>query len=226
MKKFILLSSKEWHDDLFEKLKESTDDEWVRIIDKKDLNLENLKIISPDKIFIPHWSHIIADEIFTNFECVVFHMTDLPYGRGGSPLQNLIVNGFTTTKISALKVRQGIDTGDIYLKSDLDLQGTAKEIFIRASNVMFEMILFLLKNEIEPQPQIGTIVNFKRRGPNDSDVKQIETTASIYDYIRMLDCDGYPKAFIETDSIKFEFSNATFDKDNNEIFANVRIIQK
>ncbi len=25
------------------------------------------------------------------FECVCFHMTDVPYGRGGSPLQNLII---------------------------------------------------------------------------------------------------------------------------------------
>ena len=29
-------------------------------------------------------------EIHENYKCIIFHMTDLPFGRGGSPLQNLI----------------------------------------------------------------------------------------------------------------------------------------
>ena len=32
-------------------------------------------------------------------------MTDLPYGRGGSPLQNLIIRGFESTKISAIEFK-------------------------------------------------------------------------------------------------------------------------
>ena len=51
----------------------------------------------------------IPTEIFTSFECIVFHMTDLPYGRGGSPLQNLIVRGHKKTKVSALKVVKEVD---------------------------------------------------------------------------------------------------------------------
>ena len=43
-------------------------------------------------------------------------MTDLPYGRGGSPLQNLIANKIYDTKISAIRAEGGIDTGRIYLK--------------------------------------------------------------------------------------------------------------
>ncbi len=51
---------------------------------------------------------------FFNFNCVVFHMTDLPFGRGGSPLQNLISRGIYKTKISAIKVVKEIDAGPIY----------------------------------------------------------------------------------------------------------------
>ena len=43
-------------------------------------------------------------------------MTDLPYGRGGSPLQNLILKGKKTTKITAFKMIDKIDAGPIYLK--------------------------------------------------------------------------------------------------------------
>jgi len=63
-------------------------------------------------------------------------MTDLPLGRGGSPLQNLIERGIEKTKISALKVEDGVDTGDIFIKEPLNLKGTAEEIFNGILNIM------------------------------------------------------------------------------------------
>ena len=67
-------------------------------------------------------------------------MTDLPYGRGGSPLQNLIQRGHNTTMLTALRCNEGCDTGDIYLKRSLSLCGTAEEIFIRADTIIEQMI--------------------------------------------------------------------------------------
>ena len=99
---------------------------------KEDFTIERIDLISPIKIFIPHWSYIIPPSIFEEYECIVFHMTDLPYGRGGSPLQNLIVRGLTSTKLSALRVEAGLDTGPVYLKTDLSLLGTAEEIIYQS----------------------------------------------------------------------------------------------
>ena len=56
-------------------------------------------------------------------------MTDLPFGRGGSPLQNLITRGISKTKISALRCNEEIDAGPIYLKRPLSLHGSAEEIY-------------------------------------------------------------------------------------------------
>ncbi len=66
---------------------------WL-VTDKKSLTYEKVNDFKPEYIFFPHWSWIIPSEIYENFKCIVFHMTDLPYGRGGSPLQNLISRGF------------------------------------------------------------------------------------------------------------------------------------
>jgi methionyl-tRNA formyltransferase len=44
-------------------------------------------------ISLLHWSWKVSDEVVGRFECVCFHITDVPFGRGGSPLQNLIVQG-------------------------------------------------------------------------------------------------------------------------------------
>ena len=222
MNNFILLSTKLWHTNLFEKLSINVDQNWIWINKKEDFSYRNIEKINPIKIFIPHWSYIIPEEIFSNFECIVFHMTDLPYGRGGSPLQNLIVRGFESTKISAIRVQDGIDTGDVYLKEDLNLSGSAEEIFKRGNFIIEKMIAKILEKKIEPIPQSGKVTEFKRRRPEQSNIERLDNINKVYDYIRMLDADGYPKAFIENEFFKFEFTNAQLNE-NEEIIATVKI---
>ncbi|MBW1293894.1 formyltransferase family protein [Aquimarina litoralis] len=226
MNNFVVLSEKTWNTRLVENLKKNIPDaQWLLINNKSDFLLENLKKINPSKIFIPHWSYIIPAEIFSSFECIVFHMTDLPYGRGGSPLQNLIVRGHKKTKVSALKVVKELDAGPIYLKQELDLYGTAEEIFIRTNETIEEMIVKIVSNNLSPIEQEGEPVFFKRRKPAMSEIAQIDEIGKLYDHIRMLDAEGYPKAYFENDHFKFEFTRASL-KSNNTILADVRIIKK
>lgn len=222
---YIILSEKSWNAELVQELSSKTEDNWLLISTKEDFNESNLKKINPDKIFIPHWSYIIPAVIFDSFICVVFHMTDLPYGRGGSPLQNLIVRGHEKTKISALQVEEDLDTGDVYLKKELSLSGTAQEIYERANEVIRGMILEIVSDNLEPVEQQGEPTIFKRRKPAMSSLKELESLDEVYDYIRMLDADGYPHAFLETENCKFEFRKVS--KTNNDTLeAYVRIIKK
>ncbi len=194
------------------------------INEKHELSFEKLNELKPDYIFFPHWSYIISKKIFKNFNCIVFHMTDLPYGRGGSPLQNLIMRGHTETVISALKVEEGIDTGPIYLKKSLSLAGTAEEIFLRAGQIILKMIEEIIKNKIIPVTQEGEVTVFTRRTPNESNIQNIADMETLYNHIRMLDAETYPKAFIETNFLKFEFSRASLKIDG--IIADVKITKK
>ena len=225
MNNYILLSTKKWHNGLFQNLSKNDNQNWIWIKKKEDFIYSNIKKINPCKIFIPHWSYIIPKDIFLNYECIVFHMTDLPYGRGGSPLQNLIIRGFESTKISAIRVQDGIDTGDIYLKNDLELHGSAYDIFKRGNIIINNMIVKILKKRIDPVPQNGKVTLFKRRKPEQSNIEKLRTINKVYDYIRMLDADGYPKAYIENNIFKFEFSGAKLT-DNEEILATVKIKKK
>lgn len=225
-KNYILLSEKKWHLNLFNDLKNKiSNSSWFLINSKEDFNLKKLKSINPSKIFIPHWSYIIQKEIYLKYECVIFHMTDLPYGRGGSPLQNLIVRGFKKTKISALKVDKDIDAGDIYMKMDLDLSGSAKEIFSRSVPIIYKMIKEILENKKIPYKQKGDVVHFKRRVKSDGDISAINKLDKVYDYIRMLDAEGYPSAFMEFSKFKIEFTNVK-KISKNILNANVRIFKK
>ena len=210
---YIIASWGEWNLKNYKSTFEANPN-FILIEEKNDLNLSQLQDINPRYIFFPHWSHIIPKEIYENFECIVFHMTDLPYGRGGSPLQNLIVRGHEKTKISALRVVKELDAGPIYLKKDLDLHGTAQEIFERASQIIFkELIPEFVKNEPVAKEQTGEITLFKRRKPEDGDLSELTSVREIHDYIRMLDAPGYPNAFLETKHFKVDFSDSAIVDD-------------
>jgi methionyl-tRNA formyltransferase len=119
-----------------------------------------------------------------------------------------------------------MDTGDIYLKNDLSLLGTAQEIFNRSSEIVHSMIEKIIVGNILPIPQVGEVVEFKRRKPEESNIEGLDSLEKVFDYIRMLDADGYPNAFMETEFLKFEFFNAELDNNQNSIIANVRIFKK
>jgi len=187
------------------------------LTERKELTLEMLNSTKPDYVFFPHWSWYIPSEIFTNHTCVIFHPSDVPFGRGGTPIQNLIAAGYTETFISAIKATEELDGGDVFMKCKLSLLGGGEEILIRMNDIVFkEMIPFILKNKIIPQPQIGKVTTFKRRTPEMSELNSNMTMTQIFDAIRMLDIEGYPKAFIKFGEYMLTFSRAAFRTDGIE----------
>lgn len=192
------------------------------IKNKNELTYEKVKKINPKYVFFPHWSYLIPKGIYENFNCVIFHMTDLPFGRGGSPLQNLIERGIYETKISAIKCVKELDAGDIYLKSDFSIHtGSAQELYLEASKIISEMIDNIIEKNPIPIKQEGEIVEFKRRTPEMSNIEKLKDLNKIYDHIRMLDAPGYPKAYLENEKVKYEFFNAKIE--NGKLFAKVEI---
>lgn len=222
--KIIIATIKSWNIERAKALQEKYAGihEIIVYTQKEEFTVENVKAFEPDYILMPHWSYILSDEITQNWNCVVFHMTDLPYGRGGSPLQNLIVRGHKETKISAIKVTGKLDGGPIYMKKLLSLNGSAQEIFIRCSDIIFnEMIPAFLEEKPEPVEQDGDPVIFKRRTQEDGEITSDMELEKIYDYIRMLDAEGYPRAFMEFGEYRLCFENAKLSEDGEAVEAKV-----
>ena len=138
---YVVATVKTWNDKAFALHTSKIAGHWHLVKSPEELTLEYLLDIKPRYIFFPHWSWIVPVEITKQYECVCFHMTDVPYGRGGSPLQNLIIRGHTETKLSALNMQSGLDVGPVYIKKDLSLQGSATNIFERAAELVYEFRL-------------------------------------------------------------------------------------
>lgn len=182
--------------------------QWHFIGSKEELTPKVLAGLQPEKIFFLHWSWKVPENIVRGFTCVNFHMTDVPYGRGGSPLQNLILHGHTQTKLSALRMTGELDTGPVYLKEEMSLQGTAQEILERSSALAAMMIGRIIREEPEPRPQEGPVTVFKRRTPAQSAIPPGLSPVQLYDFIRMLDGEGYPPAFVEAGGCRYAFTDA------------------
>lgn len=212
---YVIATSRPWNEIMANRLQERTGHTFHLITHKDELTLERLQEIEPRFVFFPHWSYIVPEQIFNAYECVIFHMTDLPYGRGGSPLQNLIQRGHKETMISALRCVKDMDAGPIYLKRPLCLEGAASEIFLRAASIIEKMIEEIVCKEPSPMLQEGRPVFFQRRKPEESDLARasVQDLNDFFDFIRMLDAEGYPKAFLDVHEHRIELSRVQMEQE-------------
>jgi methionyl-tRNA formyltransferase len=205
---YAVCAVKPWNVEAFHRRTPAFPGVWRLIDQPKLLSTDTLLQLAPRYVFFPHWSWRVPDDILSRFECVCFHMADVPYGRGGSPLQNLIARGHKTTMLAALRMIEDLDAGPVYLKRPLSLNGRAEDIFVRAADLAYDLMAEIVTKKIEPTPQTGLPVVFKRRTPEESRLPRDPSAEALYDHIRMLDAPSYPKAFLEWGKLRLEFDHA------------------
>ena len=206
--RYVVTGAKTWNSQVFDEVIARYPGDWRFVGGLEDLTLEMVRNFDPQYIFFLHWSWRVPAEIYQSYECVGFHMADLPYGRGGSPLQNMIMEGNRHTKLSALRMVEEMDAGPVYLKEDLCLEGNAEEVYIRMSYLAAMMIRRIIEERMEPVAQVGEPVVFRRRDPSQSKIPGLKQLQPLHDFMRMLDADGYPRAFLEHEGFRYEFSRA------------------
>ena len=144
MKKIIIVSSS----DYFKKKIIIKNVKFLFFNKQSELSLKNLKRIKPNIIFFPYWHWKVDSKILDKFLCIGFHTAPLPYGRGGSPVQNQIIRGKKKSQICAIKYNNIIDGGDVFLDKYFS-KGTANEIF---KNI-FDKIIVMMTKIIKKTPR-------------------------------------------------------------------------
>ena len=194
-------------------------EESVIIRSNKELKTNFLEKVDPDFVMFPHWSHIVDPTIVDNFNCICFHSTPLPYGRGGSPIQNMIIRGHKETEVCSLLMERDFDSGPIYIRTKISLEGSLDEILTRVYQAISAQIIRIINEDISPVPQKGEPTYFKRKIDNEIDFS--ESLNDIYNSIRMLDSEIYPNPYTYIKDYKIDFSSA--NKTGNTIEANITI---
>lgn len=188
-------------------------------------SLEDYKKFEEEKIqwtFFFHWGNIVPESIYKNHRCVVLHTSNLPDFRGGSPIQNQILSGVRHSKVNAIKMVKKIDAGPIYCSEEVSLQGSLTDIWVAISDSSFNLIKKCIEENITPieQTEFNPIV--KRRKTSEIPLDKITTIEVLYDYIRMLDAEGYEKSFVRIGNFKIEFSRSKL-LSNQKIIADATI---
>ena len=221
---YLVATVKPWNTEAFARYSPTLPGHWHLISSPAQLTEELLAQLQPAMIFFPHWSWKVPASVHQRYPCVCFHMTDLPYGRGGSPLQNLILQGANSTQLTALQMTDELDAGPIYAKVPLALDGSAQQIFERAAPLVYQLIRRILLEQLKPSPQQGEVVHFTRRTPAQSALPTGLSAREQYDFIRMLDADSYPRAYLKHGDNRLELSDARLSA-NGELTAQVRFCQ-
>ncbi len=206
--RYIVAALHEWNAAAFKNHVRDLPGQWEYVSSRETLESALTDGDQRRYVFFPHWSYKVPEDVVEKFECIAFHMTDVPFGRGGSPLQNLIVRGHSETKMTALRMTSEFDAGPVYLKKPLSLDGSALEIYERAAGLTAVMIEEIISTDIEPDEQVGEPTVFPRRTPAESEIPEDLDPEGVFDFIRMLDAPGYPKAFVRYGDYRLEFSGA------------------
>jgi len=206
---YLFCAYRKWAIKLYKKLAKRY--ELILLADPKKLTLQYVKKINPKFIFFPDWSWKVPTDIVNNYRCVCFHESNLPKFRGGSPIQNQIIREITKTKTTAFIMTEGLDEGDILLQRDLSLEGSLNDIFARMIKNDYEMINKIIKGKYKIRKQVGKPTVFKRRKPEESELKNLDyPKLYLYNIIRML-MDPYPNAFLRVGKRKIVFKLAKYD---------------
>lgn len=97
------------------------------------------------------------------------------------------------------------------------------EIFSEIANCVEKLILKTCKSNPIPIPQKGNAVSFKGPSYTDNQFLPEYSINEPYNRIRMVDGEGYKRAYIRFGDHKIEFSEAKIV--NNDLFAKIRILK-
>jgi methionyl-tRNA formyltransferase len=203
MKKILCVGYRDWALNIYDRLSESFHDSEIYIIRSYgDYKASFIVEFNPDYILYYGWSWAVSREIVENYKCIMLHPSPLPKYRGGSPIQNQIINNEKKSAVTLFQMNKDLDSGPIFAQQAFSLEGELSEILNKVSTIGYELTLNLLLSDTAPMPQDEKDATvFSRLDSKKSEItlEEIKNKSSeyLYNKIRMLQ-DPYPKPFIKT----------------------------
>lgn len=116
---------------------------------RKEEAQQEFAALKPDLAVVVAYGKILPKELLEipPFGCINVHASLLPKYRGAGPIQWSVLNGEEKTGVTTQYMAEGIDTGDMILKSETAIgeNETASELHDRLSVMGAELLLETLK---------------------------------------------------------------------------------
>ena len=191
----LLLDKKnDWIKSFLPKFDEFSNKYFIKLFFDKDL-VENF-----DVVFALGYTEILNDDFLSSNKLVlIIHESDLPNGRGFSPVQWQILEGKDRIIVSLIKANKVVDSGDIILQEELILNGTElyDEIRQKQANVSIKLMTKFLNKypNFSLKPQVGKVRNYARRFPKDSELDIDMSLRELFPKLRIANNKDWPSYF-------------------------------
>jgi len=137
----------------------------VKVLQISDINsdesVHSLKLLNPDYFFIANYQKILDKSVFNipNKMTIVFHPSQLPKYAGLAPFFWMAKKAETESGVSAIKIAERIDAGEIIHQIPITLKGNETSIKIR--QIHFKKSVELLELVLE-KIRLDSIVLMKQ----------------------------------------------------------------
>jgi methionyl-tRNA formyltransferase len=128
---------------------------------KEPATVEFLSRYRPDAIVVVAYGHILPKWMIElpRLGCINLHASLLPKYRGAAPIQWSLIRGERVTGVTTMRIDLGLDTGDILLKREVEIQDddTSETLSTRLSQLGADLIIETLRRlergDLRAQPQ-------------------------------------------------------------------------
>lgn len=141
----------------------------VKIKEKEAI--KKLKEYSADLFVIAAFGQILSEEILNmpQFGCINIHASLLPAYRGAAPIQWVILNGEAKTGVTIMQMEKGLDTGDMLLKVEIDIdpketgESLHDKLMEAGARLIVEALPKLERGELVPKKQDDSLSSYAPR---------------------------------------------------------------
>ena len=193
--------------------------------------IEQIASLKPDVICVVAYGKILPKEILDipRLGCINVHGSLLPKYRGAAPIQWAVLNGDTTTGITTMYMGEGMDTGDMILKQEVEIgdNETTGELWNRLSKIGSELLvktLELVEAGTAPREKQGD--DFTLAPMLNKEMSKIDwenkTAVEIKNLVRGLNPIMGAYSFLEGKKIKFWKVETLTDEELFEKFPDLK----
>lgn len=148
---------------------------------KDEAFMPELVKYNPDVIVVIAYGRILPKYVleYPKYKCINVHASLLPKYRGAAPIQWCIVDGKKVTGITTMLMNEGLDTGDMLLKREIEITPTMTggELHDKMAEIAPEILLETLDN-------IETIVPEKQDDSKSCYASMIDKSMTVIDWTK------------------------------------------
>ncbi len=155
-----------------------------------------------DICFYLGYEHLVGPEVLARHRNnLVVHESDLPKGRGWSPLTWQVLEGADVIPVTLFEAAQTVDSGVIYLQEWIKLDGDELVADLRRiqADATFRLCRSLVahypQSVNKTRPQTGEPTYYRRRRPSDGQLDPDQSLRDQFSLLRVSDNEHYPAWF-------------------------------